>query len=148
MPWAGPATLTEPTSLPTPLATGAQVATAPTASRGHGTVPVSATLAANEALARRRERGESVLPLAFGEAGLPVHPRLIAELADLAGHGSYGPVAGAQQLRAAAAGYWSRRSMPTSPDAVVAGPGSKALLFATLLALGSDVAVPRPSWVS
>ena len=148
MPWAGPATLTEPTSLPTPLATGAQVATVPTATRVRGNVPVSATLAANEALARRRERGEPVLPLAFGEAGLPVHPRLIAELADLADHGAYGPVAGAQPLRAAAAGYWSRRSLPTSPDAVVAGPGSKALLFATLLALGTDVAVPQPSWVS
>jgi aspartate aminotransferase len=148
MPWAGPATLTEPTSLPTPLATGAQVAAVPTAFRGRGDVPVSATLAANEALARRRERGEPVLPLAFGEAGLPVHPRLIAELGDLADHGAYGPVAGAPRLRAAAAGYWSRRSLPTSPDAVVAGPGSKALLFATLLALRSDVAVPRPSWVS
>jgi aspartate aminotransferase len=148
MPWAGPATLTEPTSLPTPFATGTQVATVPTVTRGRGNVPVSATLAANEALARRRERGEPVLPLAFGEAGLPVHPRLIAELADLADHGAYGPVAGAQRLRAAAAGYWSRRSLPTSPEAVVAGPGSKALLFATLLALGTDVAVPRPSWVS
>jgi aspartate aminotransferase len=31
---------------------------------------------------------------------------------------------------------------------VVAGPGSKALLFGTLLALGADIAVPRPSWVS
>jgi aspartate aminotransferase len=148
MPWAGPATLTEPTSLPTPLTTGAPAATVPTATRSRVHVPVSATLAANEALARRRERGEPVLPLAFGEAGLPVHPRLIAELADLADHGAYGPVAGAQQLRVAAAGYWSRRSLPTSPDAVVAGPGSKALLFATLLALGTDVAVPRPSWVS
>jgi aspartate aminotransferase len=148
MPWAGPATLTEPSSLPTPLATGAPVATVSTATRGRTDVPVSATLAANEALARRRERGEPVLPLAFGEAGLPVHPRLTAELAGLADHGAYGPVAGAQRLRAAAAGYWSRRSLPTSPDAVVAGPGSKALLFATLLALGTDVAVPRPSWVS
>jgi aspartate aminotransferase len=109
---------------------------------------VSATLAANEALARRRERGEPVLPLAFGEAGLPVHPRLTAELADMACHGAYGPVAGAEQLRAAAAGYWSRRSLPTNPDAVVAGPGSKSLLFAILQALGTDIAVPRPSWVS
>ncbi len=28
------------------------------------------------------------------------------------------------------------------------GPGSKPLLFALLLAIGADVAVPRPSWVS
>ena len=66
----------------------------------------------------------------------------------MAGQGAYGPVAGAHRLRAAAAGYWSRRSLPTDPAAVVAGPGSKALLYAALLALGTDVALPRPSWVS
>ncbi|HUA42768.1 MAG TPA: pyridoxal phosphate-dependent aminotransferase [Streptosporangiaceae bacterium] len=149
MPWAGPATLTEPTSLPTRHATGAPTVIVPSLPiRDRGNVPVSATLAANEALSRRRERGEPVLPLAFGEAGLPVLPRLTAELAGVADHGAYGPVAGAERLRAAAAGYWSRRSLPTSPEAVVAGPGSKALLFATMLALGSDVAVPQPSWVS
>jgi aspartate aminotransferase len=149
MPWAGPATLTDPTSLSTPFPTGVRASAPPSlANRGRGKVPVSATLAANEALARRRERGEPVLPLAFGEAGLPVHPRLTAELADMAGQGAYGPVAGAERLRVATAGYWSRRSLPTNPDAVVAGPGSKSLLFAILLALGTDIAVPRPSWVS
>jgi aspartate aminotransferase len=111
-------------------------------------VPISATLAANEALARRRRRGEPVLPLAFGESGLPVHPTLTASLAETAGQGAYGPVAGTPRLREAAAGYWSRRGLRTDPGSVVAGPGSKALLFAILLALGTDVAVPRPSWVS
>jgi aspartate aminotransferase len=134
MPWAGPAALTEESNL--------------SAGRSRVPVPVSATLAANEALARRRRRGEPVLPLAFGESGLPVHPKLQAELASAAAYGSYGPVAGDLQLREAAAGYWTRRSLPTSPDAVVAGPGSKSLLFGLLLAIGADVAVPRPSWVS
>ncbi|HUZ22582.1 MAG TPA: pyridoxal phosphate-dependent aminotransferase [Streptosporangiaceae bacterium] len=111
-------------------------------------MPVSATLAANEALASRRRDGQPVLPLAFGEAGLPVHPRLRSELAAAASRGGYGPVAGIPELRAAAAGYWTRRGLPTSPDAVVAGPGSKPLLFALLLTIGTDVAVPMPSWVS
>ena len=31
---------------------------------------------------------------------------------------------------------------------MVCGPGSKALLFGLLLAIGADVAVPQPSWVS
>ena len=31
---------------------------------------------------------------------------------------------------------------------MVCGPGSKALLFGLLLAIGTDVAVPQPSWVS
>jgi len=111
-------------------------------------VPVSATLAANEILIRKRRAGEPVLPLSFGEAGLPVHPVLRATLAGAAGRNAYGPVAGLPVLREAAAGYWTRRGLPTSPGAVISGPGSKPLLFGLLLAIGADVAVPKPSWVS
>jgi len=111
-------------------------------------VPVSATLAANEALATRRAGGQPVLPLAFGEAGLPVLPRLRDELAAAAGRGGYGPVAGVTELREAVADYWARRGLPTDPGAIVAGPGSKPLLFALQLAIGTDVAVAAPSWVS
>jgi aspartate/methionine/tyrosine aminotransferase len=110
--------------------------------------PVSATLAANEVMTARRQRGEPVLPLAFGEAGLPVHPLLLDALASAAGRNWYGPVAGDHVLREAAAGYWARRGLPTDPDAVVCGPGSKALLFALVTAIGGDVAACRPSWVS
>jgi hypothetical protein len=82
MPWAGPATLTEslPTRIP-PLPDSdipGNLFVAETLGTCRDKVPVSATLAANEALDRRRQRGEPVLPLAFGESGLPVHPRLIA----------------------------------------------------------------------
>ena len=111
-------------------------------------LPVSATLAANETMEARRRRGEPVLPMAFGEAGLPVHPLLRAALAEAAGCTSYGPVAGRARLRESAAGYWTRRGLPTGPEAVIAGPGSKALLFALMAAIGGDVAVTRPSWVS
>jgi aspartate aminotransferase len=139
MPWAGPVPATEPLTQPL-------LARPPSGHRAG--VPVSATLAANEILDSRRRRGLPVLPLAFGEAGLPVHPLLRAELAAAAGQGGYGPVAGIPALREAAAGYWSRRGLPTDPAAVVAGPGSKPLLFALLIAIGADVAVPAPSWVS
>ncbi len=111
-------------------------------------VTVSATLAANETLDIRRRRGEPVLPLAFGEAGLPAHPLLRQALADAAGCTSYGPVAGHRALREAAASYWVRRGLPTDADAVVCGPGSKALLFGLMAAIGGDVAVTKPSWVS
>jgi aspartate aminotransferase len=112
-------------------------------------VGVSATLAANEALQARRRRGERVLPLAFGEAGVPVAPFLRDALAAASHLGGYGPVAGSAELRAAAAGYWVRRDLPTEARDVVCGPGSKALLYGLLLGLqGVDVAIPRPSWVS
>jgi aspartate aminotransferase len=129
MPWAGPDSMAPLTA-------------------GRAYVPVSATLAANERLAARRRRGQPVLPLAFGEAGLPVHPALRRALAEAAGRNAYGPVAGLPALREAAAGYFDRREMPTSPGSIVCGPGSKPLLFGLLLAIGADVAVPRPSWVS
>jgi aspartate aminotransferase len=115
---------------------------------GSSRVAFSATLAANETMDARRRRGEPVLPMGFGEAGLPAHPLLREALADAAGYTSYGPVAGHPRLREAAASYWGRRGLPTDADLVVAGPGSKALLFGLVSAIGGDVAVTRPSWVS
>lgn len=112
------------------------------------TVTLSATLAANEDIERRRRAGERVLHLAFGEAGLPVHPALRDKLVAASGRNGYGPVAGAAELRAAAAGYWSRRGLPTDPALVICGPGSKSLLYGLLLAIGGDIALPMPSWVS
>jgi len=111
-------------------------------------VGVSATLAANETIDDRRRRGEPVLPMGFGEAGLPAHPLLRDALARAAGATAYGPVAGHAALREAAAGYWARRGLPTEAGAVVCGPGSKALLFGLMAAIGGGVAVTRPSWVS
>jgi aspartate aminotransferase len=112
------------------------------------TASVSATLAANEAISQRRRDGLPVLPMAFGEAGLPVHPAMREALSAGGGQNAYGPVAGTSRLRRAAAGYWDRRDLPTDPDLVVAGPGSKPLLYALMLALGGDIAVASPSWVS
>ncbi len=109
---------------------------------------LSPTLAMNEEIARRRAAGLKTVPLGFGEASIPVHPDLVAQLRLHAPRGDYGPVAGAGELLAAAAGYWSRRGIATSPEQVVSGPGSKPLLYAIFQALGGPVLLPKPSWVS
>ncbi|MDT0615372.1 pyridoxal phosphate-dependent aminotransferase [Streptomyces lancefieldiae] len=109
---------------------------------------MSATLAADEAMAHLRRSGRPVIAMTSGEIGLPVHPELRARLAAAADRASYGPVAGSTALRTAAAGYWTRRDLPTDPERVVCGPGSKPLLFALVLAVGGDVVIPAPSWVS
>ncbi|MBE9374291.1 pyridoxal phosphate-dependent aminotransferase [Saccharopolyspora sp. HNM0983] len=108
----------------------------------------SATLAVNERLQAKRNAGEEVLHLGFGEAGLPVPPGAAEVLARSAGHNAYGPVAGSERARRAAAGFFDRRGLPTDPDRVLFAPGSKALLFGLLAALPGGVVLPQPSWVS
>ena len=117
------------------------------ATAGSG-LALSATLAADERIRRRIEAGVPVVHMAFGEAGLPVHPAIAEALARGAAENGYGPVAGRAVLRNAAAGYFGRRGIPTEPDQIVAAPGSKALLFALLALLPGEVVLPRPSWVS
>jgi aspartate aminotransferase len=111
-------------------------------------VTVSATLAANEAIAARRAAGLEVLALGFGEAGIPVHPLLGRRLGEAARETAYGPVAGIGPARESAAGYWTRRGLPTGAGQVLLGPGSKPLLFALLHAVGGDAVLPKPAWVS
>ena len=108
----------------------------------------SATLAIDEAVHARREAGHDVLHLGFGEAGVPVAPGLAEVLADAHLRNGYGPVAGSSQARAAAAGWFTRRGLPTEPGQILFAPGSKPLLFALLAAIGGDVVLPCPSWVS
>src|ERR1700684_3430179 len=121
MPYAGTMTPASPvlTAPPATVPLAAPPAPAPAlppSTAGH--MPISPPLAANEALAARRSRGEPVLPLAFGEAGLPAPPALAEALAAATANNGYGPVAGSAALRAAAAGYWARRGLPTSPGSV------------------------------
>jgi aspartate aminotransferase len=111
-------------------------------------IPLSATLSINERQQARRAAGLPVIPLGFGEAGLPVLPAVAEVLARAATHNAYGPVAGSAKARTAAAGYFGRRGLSSNPDQVILAPGSKALLFALIAALPGDVVLPRPSWVS
>jgi aspartate aminotransferase len=111
-------------------------------------VPPSATLAINERIGQRLRDGHDVLHLAFGEAGLPVHPSVAEVLARAAPRNGYGPVAGSAEARAAAAGYFERRGVPTAPEQILFAPGSKPLIYALVGALPGDVVLPQPSWVS
>ncbi|AJT69427.1 hypothetical protein T261_7830 [Streptomyces lydicus] len=108
----------------------------------------SATLAIDEAVQARREAGHDVLHLGFGEAGLPVAPGLAEALADAHLRNGYGSVAGSPHARTAAAGWFVRRGLPTEPEHILFAPGSKPLLFALLAAIGGDVVLPCPAWVS
>lgn len=108
----------------------------------------SATLQMNEHVMAERRRGRSILHLGFGEAGLPPLRELVEVLRDSVEDTRYASVAGGEAARDAAAGFWSRRNIPTAGDQIVYAPGSKALLFALMTAVGGDVVLPIPSWVT
>ena len=119
-----------------------------TPARIHGPVPPSATLAINERIEQRIRGGADVLHLAFGEAQFPLLPSVAEVLDRAAGRTSYGPVAGSAEARAAAAGYFERRGIPTAPEQILRSPGSKPLIYALLTVLPGDIVIPQPCWVS
>lgn len=111
-------------------------------------IRASATLATNERIRELIAAGRPIVHLAFGEAGLPVHP-VLREMLDAAGtRNAYPPVAGTPAARAAAAGYFGRRRIPTDADSIVLTPGSKPMLYALLIALEGVLILPKPSWVT
>src|SRR3989442_11212865 len=129
----------EPSPLHTPLqlVPGAQA------------LATSATLAMNEAVAKRRAAGRETIHLGFGEASFPLHPLLATALAEAAKHTGYAPVLGMLKLRQAIAEYLARkRGLTFSSDQIIVAPGSKPLLYALLQVLQGDLLLPIPSWVS
>ena len=109
---------------------------------------MAANLALDERIAERVRRGEPILHMGFGESRVPLPPEVVAILAGAAHLTDYGPVAGREAPRAAVAGYFDRRELPTDPDDVVLAPGSKPLLMALIAAVPGDVVLARPAWVS
>lgn len=108
--------------------------------------PMSPNLLLNQQVAQREAAGESLVHLGFGESRLPVFPELARRLADGAARNGYGPVAGGADVRAAVAGYFDRRRLPTDPEQVIVAPGSKPLLMALCLTVPGEVVLPRPCW--
>lgn len=109
----------------------------------------SATLSLNERVREMWDSGRDVYHLGFGESRFPVHPKIAEALKDNVHQRSYLPALGIRELRETIAQYYQRKfQMAVAPDQVVIGPGSKSLLYALMLALGEEVIIPHPSWVS
>ncbi|CAM3351381.1 pyridoxal phosphate-dependent aminotransferase [Kibdelosporangium persicum] len=109
---------------------------------------VSPNLALDQLVARRQAEGERIVHLGFGESRLPVFPPLADRLAAGTDRNAYGPVVGDAGVRAAVAGYFARRGLPTEAHQVVVAPGSKPLLLALDMVHPGDVLLPQPCWVT
>ncbi|MDQ2837214.1 MAG: pyridoxal phosphate-dependent aminotransferase [Actinomycetota bacterium] len=108
----------------------------------------SPNLALNEHILRRRQAGESVVHLGFGESQLPVPAFLADRLLVGAQRNAYGQISGEQDCREAAAGYFTRRGIQAEPEQIIFAPGSKPILLALMAALDGPVVLPRPCWVT
>jgi aspartate/methionine/tyrosine aminotransferase len=109
----------------------------------------SPTLSLNERVREMWDAGREVYHLGFGESRFPVHPKVAEAFRANVHQRSYLPALGIPELREAIAWFYQNNfQMNVSPDQVVVGPGSKSLLYALTLALGEEIILPQPSWVS
>lgn len=109
----------------------------------------SSTLAINELVNRMWAEGETVYHLGFGESRFPVHSKIQTGLRDNVHQKSYLAGQGLFELRQQAANFYGNYlDLDISPAQVIAGPGSKSLIFAIQMALGAPLILPTPSWVS
>jgi aspartate aminotransferase len=109
----------------------------------------SATIAINDRVREMWDAGRNVYHLAFGESRFPIHPKIAAALGANAHRRSYTNALGIPELRKTIAEHYQRRfELDVAPEQVVVGPGSKSLIFSALMALGEEVIIPQPSWVS
>ena len=109
----------------------------------------SATLSLNDRVCEMWEAGQDVYHLGFGESRFPVHPKIAEALRANVHQRSYLPALGIRELRETIAEFYRRKyQIEVSPDQVVIGPGSKSLLYALIFALGEEVILSHPAWVS
>jgi len=110
---------------------------------------VSATLSLNEQVRKMWDDGRDIFHLGFGESRFPVHPKIAEALKENVQRRSYLPALGLKELRETIATYYQNKfQINVSADRVVVGPGSKSLIYALLLALGEEIILTQPSWVS
>ena len=110
---------------------------------------VSATLSLNERVREIWASGRDAYHLGFGESRFPVHPKIAEALKANVQRRSYLPSLGLPELRETIAQFYQQKfKIMVSPDRVVVGPGSKSLIYALMLALGEEIILPQPSWVS
>jgi aspartate aminotransferase len=116
---------------------------------GVGGLQATANLALNERVHEMWAAGRQVYHLGFGESRFPLHPKVAEALRTNAQQRRYLPMLGIPELRQAVSVFYQRKfDLDILPEQVVVGPGSKALLYGLLLALGEGVLLPRPAWVT
>lgn len=110
----------------------------------------SPTLWVNDHVKQKRNNGQTVLHMGFGESPFPVPERLKKALAKAAHRKEYLPADGLNHLTETAKEYYRPllgNAVVDNSDVIIA-PGSKLILYSLQMAIEGDLVMPVPSWVS
>ena len=109
----------------------------------------SATLLINEKVRELRNNGQEITHFGFGQSPFPIHQSIVEELKNNAANNHYLPVNGLQELRQQVSNFLSEhQGIQRASDLIFIGPGSKELLYQSILIFEGEFLIPKGSWVS
>ena len=109
----------------------------------------SSTLLINEKVKELRTKGREVSHFGFGQSPFPIHASIVAALRENAENNHYLPVAGLEELREEIVLFLKKhQNIKTTKESIFIGPGSKELLYQSILIFDADFLIPKGSWVS
>ncbi len=109
----------------------------------------SATLAINQKVNALRNKNETVFHFGFGQSPFPVHQSIVEALKNSATNNHYLATIGLEDLRKTITSFLKRyQNIDVNSEYVYIGPGSKELLYQTILILEGTFLIPKGSWVS
>ena len=109
----------------------------------------SSTLLINEKVKALRRNGEQICHFGFGQSPFPIHSIIVEALKENAQNNHYLPVAGLEELRGQIALFLKKhQDIDTEKEAIFIGPGSKELLYQSVLIFEGEFLIPKGSWVS
>lgn len=109
----------------------------------------SATLEINQKVKELKNKGKTVFHLGFGQSPFSVHKSIVKDLQKYATVNTYLPTLGLPELINQIGVFLKEHQGITDTDrAVYIGPGSKELLYQTILLLDGTFLIPKGSWVS
>ena len=109
----------------------------------------SSTLLINEKVKELRANGEEISHFGFGQSPFPIHSSIVKALQEHAYNNHYLPVAGLEVLREQIAFFLgSFQKIKSQKESIFIGPGSKELLYQSILIFEGTFLIPKGSWVS
>ena len=109
----------------------------------------SATLLINERVRELRNNGQEITHFGFGQSPFPIYHAIVQELKNNASNNHYLPVNGLSKLRHQVSDFLSEhQGIQRASDLIFIGPGSKELLYQSVLILEGHFIIPKGSWVS